>query len=285
MTTELATNTPTATAVEQVLVGGDLSRLNTEQRVSYYNKVCESLGLNPLTRPFEYLTLNGKMQLYARRDCAEQLRHRDNISITIVSREVVEGCYVVTARATTPRGRTDESIGAVAIDGVKGKERANAMMTAETKSKRRCTLSVCGLGILDETEVATISGAIIAAASPIVDAAIVPPAKARVTVVMPEQLPPLPEDVPPVGDVAHPITPATAMASPAQVRKLAIAMKFLGTVSREDRLAWINIQLASKGKAMIISSKELSADDCSSLITRAETASQGCSDVDDGGGE
>src|SRR6202020_1247291 len=31
-----------------------------------------------------------------------------------------------------------------------------AVMKAETKSKRRVTLSICGLGILDETEIETI---------------------------------------------------------------------------------------------------------------------------------
>ena len=38
------------------------------------------------------------------------------------------------------------------IDKVQGENRANAMMKAETKAKRRVTLSVCGLGMLDETE-------------------------------------------------------------------------------------------------------------------------------------
>jgi hypothetical protein len=33
------------------------------------------------------------------------------------------------------------------------------MMKAETKAKRRVTLSICGLGMLDETEVADIPGA------------------------------------------------------------------------------------------------------------------------------
>ena len=33
---------------------------------------------------------------------------------------------------------------------------ANAFMKAETKAKRRVTLSICGLGILDETEIETI---------------------------------------------------------------------------------------------------------------------------------
>jgi hypothetical protein len=70
----------------------------------------------------------------------------------------VEDCYVVTARATTPI-RQDESIGAVNIAGLKGDVRANAMMKAETKAKRRVTLSICGLGMLDETEVDSIPGA------------------------------------------------------------------------------------------------------------------------------
>jgi hypothetical protein len=36
-----------------------------------------------------------------------------------------------------------------------------AFLKAETKSKRRVTLSICGLGMLDETEVETIPGAVV----------------------------------------------------------------------------------------------------------------------------
>lgn len=144
--------------VQQVLLGGDLSKLNPEQRISFYNRVCESLGLNPLTQPFAYLRLSGKEVLYAKKDCTEQLRFIHGISIDPkgFTREVIEGVYVVTAPASMPSGRTDVSTGAVAIDGLKGESRANAMMKAETKAKRRVTLSICGLGMLDETEVETI---------------------------------------------------------------------------------------------------------------------------------
>ncbi len=162
MGTELAT--ASMASLEQVLIGGDLSKLNPQERVMYYKAVCESVGLNPLTKPFEYITLNGKLTLYARRDATDQLRQINKVSINILSREVVEDCYVVTARATTPI-RQDESIGAVSIVGLKGEARANAMMKAETKAKRRVTLSVCGLGMLDETEVDTIPGARITPAS------------------------------------------------------------------------------------------------------------------------
>jgi hypothetical protein len=146
-------------AVELALVAGDLGKLNAEQRLEYYRRTCDSLGLNPLTQPFEYITLNNKLKLYARKDCTEQLRTIRKISVKITAREVTEGCYVVTAQALTPEGRQDESIGSVPIDGLKGEARSNAMMKAETKAKRRVTLSICGLGILDEMEVDSIPGA------------------------------------------------------------------------------------------------------------------------------
>lgn len=150
---------PKAEAIERVLIGGDIGQLNPEMRLQYYNQMCDSLGLNPLTKPFQYLTLSGKTVLYATKDCTEQLRNIHGVSLEIAAREVVEGCYVVTARAKNAAGRTDESIGAVPIDNLKGEQRSNAMMKAETKAKRRVTLSICGLGMLDESEVDSIPGA------------------------------------------------------------------------------------------------------------------------------
>jgi len=141
-----------ADTMEKVLLQGDLKALSPRERVSYYDGVCKSLGLNPLTRPFEYLTLNNKLILYARRECTEQLRQIRGVSVTIKAREVTEGCYCVTAAATLQDGRQDESIGAVPIEGLKGESKANAMMKAETKAKRRVTLSICGLAFLDESE-------------------------------------------------------------------------------------------------------------------------------------
>src|SRR5690606_14334225 len=38
-------------------------------------------------------------------------------------------------------------------------ELANALMKAETKAKRRATLSICGLGMMDESEIETVEGA------------------------------------------------------------------------------------------------------------------------------
>jgi len=156
MSTELAPPVINAEIIERVLLRGDLRQLTPTQKVSYYRAVCESVGLNPLTQPFEYLVLNGQEKLYARREASEQLRRIHHVSIKIASRELVGEIYIVSALATMPDGRTDESIGGRSLDGLKGNDRANAMMTAETKAKRRVTLSICGLGMLDETEVADI---------------------------------------------------------------------------------------------------------------------------------
>jgi hypothetical protein len=169
--------------IESVITRGDLAKLTAEERTRYYSEVCRSVGLNPMTQPFQYIELDGKLTLYARKDATDQLRQIHGISLTIVSREQVGDVYVVTARATTASGRVDESIGAVPLTKENGEWKtaeksgkryfqgngtskplthdamANALMKCETKAKRRVTLSICGLGLLDETELETIPGA------------------------------------------------------------------------------------------------------------------------------
>ena len=145
--------------LDEVIVKGDLSGLTLAEKLFYYKQVCESTGLNPLTKPFEYIRLDGKEVLYATRGASEQLRQVHSISVQIVNRETIGDIYVVTARALRPDGRCDESTGAVNIKGAGGDNLANRYMKAETKAKRRVTLSICGLGMLDETEVETIPNA------------------------------------------------------------------------------------------------------------------------------
>ena len=157
MSTAIARTLPGA--IEAALIHGDLSNLDPNGRLDYYKAVCESLGLNPLTRPFEYITLNNKLTLYAKRDCAEQLRKIHGVAITSMVPAQIGDLFVVTVTAADKSGRADSSTGAVNIKGVQGENLANAMMKAETKAKRRVTLSICGLGLLDETEVDSIPDA------------------------------------------------------------------------------------------------------------------------------
>jgi hypothetical protein len=143
--------------LEKVLIVGDLAELTPEERVTYVRAVCESLGLNPLTRPFAYIVLDGKLTLYARRDCADQLRKINGISIEIVGKKISEDVLTVHVRAMDKYGRVDEDIGAVDLYKLEGVKMANAFMKALTKAKRRVTLSISGLGFADESEVEGIS--------------------------------------------------------------------------------------------------------------------------------
>lgn len=141
--------------LENVLISGDLSKLTSPQRVQYYKKVCESLGLNPFTKPFEYITLNGKLTLYAKKDATDQLRSIQGVSIDDVDITETATQFIVKVKGHNRDNRQDVEVGVVNKGDMNG-NLANAQMKAVTKGKRRLTLSLCGLGWLDETEIETI---------------------------------------------------------------------------------------------------------------------------------
>jgi hypothetical protein len=155
--------TPSVSAqtLEHVLGTGDLSKLSTQQRVEYYNATCRSLGLNPLTRPMRFLALNGQILLYFTRDGTDQLRKVNGITLHVVDKQIDSDLFIVTVRAKDKQGREDEDMGAVTLGGLRGDSRANALMKAMTKAKRRVTLSICGLGQTDESELDTMPGAVV----------------------------------------------------------------------------------------------------------------------------
>jgi hypothetical protein len=157
MGTQLSTmNNGQAALMEQVVVDGDLGKLSATQRLDYYRHVCESVGLNPFTKPFDYIRLNGKLTLYARKDATDQLRKIHGVSLSKPDVQYLDDLIVVTIEATDKDGRTDSDVGAVTIANLKGDAKANAIMKAITKAKRRVTLSIAGLGWMDETELETI---------------------------------------------------------------------------------------------------------------------------------
>ena len=147
-----------AAMLEKVVLGGDLSGLTPQQRLLYYRSVCSSLGLNPLTRPFSYLLLNGGLKLYANKDCTDQLRKIHGVSISKPDLTDMGEFISVSVLATDKEGRTDSDIGVVMKSDMQ-KNIANVMKKAVTQAKRRVTLSICGLGMLDESEVPDVPGA------------------------------------------------------------------------------------------------------------------------------
>lgn len=150
-----------ASIANQLILQGDLSKLSAGDKVRYYNGYCERMGLDPFTKPFDILRLNGKEVLYCTRSGTQQLNKLHKVSHLITSRDTNQdaGVYIVTSKASLPDGRCTESLGAVNIAGLKGEAYANAIMKAETKAKRRATLDLLGLGVLDESEAESIPNA------------------------------------------------------------------------------------------------------------------------------
>lgn len=156
---DLTVATPVSAETMETVIGtGDLKALTPAQRVEYMVQACKMIGLNPLTRPFRFLTFQGQVQMYATKDCANQLCASRKVSLSIVDKQLDRDVFTVTVRASTPDGRHDEDIGAVPLGQLVGEARANATMKAITKAKRRATLSICGLGFLDESELETMPG-------------------------------------------------------------------------------------------------------------------------------
>jgi len=161
-------------AMQQFLLSGDLSSVPPMARASLYVALCRYIGVDPIERPFLIFSDKGRTVLYAARSCTSALCRSRGISRELLGVEVktIGGheMAVARARATVDEtGRHDEATGAVPmLQWDKGANRwrepspdevANTVMKAETKAKRRAVLDLVGLGIPDESEVATIRGA------------------------------------------------------------------------------------------------------------------------------
>lgn len=156
MTAALAATAPagdlSARLVESVVVRGDLSGLSPEDKARHYLQLCEQLGLNPATQPIAFLRLQNREVAYVRREGTDQLAalHRLNREIIDGPRVIdVAGTKLVYAvcRITHPNGRFETSTATMPLQNI-----ANVLMAVESKAKRRATLSILGLGAMDETE-------------------------------------------------------------------------------------------------------------------------------------
>lgn len=145
--------------MEALVVGGDMSRLTPAQRLQVYRARCDAAGLDPRVQPFEYIVLSGKLTLYARKAASDQLQSMHGAKVRILARETADDIYSTVIEMTLRDGRSTEEIGCVNVKGLAGDNLANARMKSLTKAKRRAILSLCGLGMIDESELDTVRGA------------------------------------------------------------------------------------------------------------------------------
>jgi hypothetical protein len=140
--------------------GQDASAMTEQEREELLLTMCRKLKLNPVNSPIQFIRLQGnKFIPYIKKEATDQLAARHNLN-----REITDGPKVIDlagtkivyalCKATLPSGRYETSTATLPLT-----DPCNVLMKCETKAKRRVTLSILGLGLLDESEIDQIPGA------------------------------------------------------------------------------------------------------------------------------
>ena len=142
-------------AVRSIILDKNVRGLSEDQRAAYIVELCEHIGISWLSKPFDFIPAKkgGGLIVYANKDCAAQLRKVYGVTLKIGETWEAGGNIFVRIHARDKFGREDEDIGFAPIKSKVGEDYGDAYLKAVTKGKRRVTLSICGLGFLDETEV------------------------------------------------------------------------------------------------------------------------------------
>lgn len=132
---------------------GSIHQLTNPEKRELLAKLCNSLGLNQYIMPFRiYRDMQGHEFIYATKECCAELRHLHHINILTESHSIIDGMCIASVSGNNKYGRVDSEIGAIHIDSLVGQDKANGVMWAMTKAKRRLTLSLAGLGVLADVE-------------------------------------------------------------------------------------------------------------------------------------
>lgn len=144
-----------AGALAHVLGTGDLYQLTNEQRVAHYLNLCSSLGLNALSRPFQWIEFKdgdnspAVLTLYFKPSGAAQMLRNHQISFHFPRKEIVGELFVVEVEGMAPNGRKGSATKYVPLTNRYGKltgnRLSNAFMAAESGALRRLALNMFGL--------------------------------------------------------------------------------------------------------------------------------------------
>ncbi|MCA6509716.1 MAG: hypothetical protein IM596_07915 [Pseudanabaena sp. M051S1SP2A07QC] len=147
--------------LNKIVQSGNLAYLSESDRLVYYFSYCRQLGLNPLSRPFDYITEGEgeklKISLYPNTIAASQLRDSRNVSTKIIREEILLDGEVYSVLVEARMGdRTEEATGKVGIKldkygkPLSGDAKAKLMKKAESQARRRATLAIVGLDAMGE---------------------------------------------------------------------------------------------------------------------------------------
>lgn len=142
--------------IEKAL-SGDLSPLTPAQKSQYYLAKCAAMGLDPSTKPLDWITFQGKLACYPNATAAQQIADQRGIDVETSDPEIVQlgGADMVkcVGRGRTQDGRVAERTAYLAVNGAKGQDLGNLLMKAETKAFRRVVAALTGWAAKDADEI------------------------------------------------------------------------------------------------------------------------------------
>ena len=135
-----------------------LDAMTEPQRQEYVRNVCNHLGIPPELNLVNLGYLDEedgprRLVVYIKRGGTEMIRSNRGISTGIVDFKEINGSFVVSVVGTDALGRKESALGSKWIKNLTGVDLDDAIMTAQTRAHRRCTLQFVGAGVLDESEV------------------------------------------------------------------------------------------------------------------------------------
>lgn len=152
---------------EKLLEKKDFSGLTPPERAVLLLELCRKHALDPLSKPFGFLTVDGRVLLYAFKAASDGISKARGL--TVLSKETQDlggGAMIYTvwvadqdylkSGGTSGRKRCD--VGVVPA-GLQGTALANAHKKAMTQALRRAILGLEAPGFLDESETEDIPGA------------------------------------------------------------------------------------------------------------------------------
>lgn len=148
-----ATNSLPA-AVIQAQLYRDWKGTTEEQRVKACLELCHILGIPTPMNPFQFITMNNKLVLYAPNEAAQLIAESRRASVEVLNKYVDKerNIFVVEVQVSTPERRV-QNFAAISLAGLTGQKLADAMMKCCTKAQRRTIFGAFGLSVSDEDDV------------------------------------------------------------------------------------------------------------------------------------
>lgn len=159
-------------SIVDVYLKKGLENMTPAEQAELIKEICQRFGLDPLLRPIDIIEVREpgssfkRKVLYATKAAADAIRARNKLNDEIVESHVDEEVAWVVLRVWNDE-RSVYEVGASPVVREKDGKfypspamRANALMRAITKAKRRAALSWEGLSLLDESELDTVDVAV-----------------------------------------------------------------------------------------------------------------------------